>query len=176
MNNLSLWQLAGVTFTAVFGTLLHFLYNWTGQNLCIATFSAVNESTWEHLKLFFFPAFLFALIQSLFLYKDFSGFWSNKLFGTAVGLLLIPILFYTVNGAFGSTPDWLNIAFFFLAIFTAYAVEFYLLKRNVLQEKSPLPPLLIFVGISCAFFVFTFFTPKIPLFKCPLTGGYGIYA
>jgi hypothetical protein len=176
MKNLSVWQLAGITFTAVFGTLLHFLYNWTGQNLCIASFSAVNESTWEHLKLFFFPAFLFALIQSLFLYKDVSGFWSIKLFGAAVGLLLIPILFYTVSGAFGSTPDWVNILFFFLAIFTAYTVEFYLFKRRAFQESSPLPPLLIFLTISCAFFLFTFFPPKIPLFECPVTGGYGIYA
>ena len=31
-----------------------------------ALFSAVNESTWEHMKLLFFPMFVFALVQSRF--------------------------------------------------------------------------------------------------------------
>ena len=173
-NSLAVWQLAGITFTSVFGTLLHFLYNWSKQNLFVASFSAVNESTWEHLKLFFFPFFAFALIQSLFFYKEFSGFWQVKLLGAISGLLLIPILFYTVLGIFGATPDWLNITFFFISVFAAYTVEFFLFKKNALDTTSSILPILIFIMISCLFFIFTFYTPKIPLFQCPITGNYGI--
>ena len=38
----------------VAGTLLHFVYEWFGGNVW-AVIGAVNESTWEHLKLLFFP-------------------------------------------------------------------------------------------------------------------------
>ena len=62
-----LWQVAGFGATALAGTLLHFLFDWTGKNLLAAFFSGVNESTWEHIKLLFWPLFLFGLIQRLLL-------------------------------------------------------------------------------------------------------------
>ena len=37
----------------ILGTLLHFIYEWSGNNAIIASFSAVNESVWEHLKISF---------------------------------------------------------------------------------------------------------------------------
>ena len=114
-KNLFIWQLAGVTFVAVLGTLFHFLYDWI-ENPVIAAFSAVNESTWEHMKLLFFPALLFAVIEFPFFRKDCPNFWQIKCVGILIGLLLIPTLFYTLNGVFGKTPDWLNILTFFIAV------------------------------------------------------------
>ena len=46
---------------AVLGTLNHFLYELSGGAAIFALFCPVNESTWEHLKLLFFP-YLFASI------------------------------------------------------------------------------------------------------------------
>ncbi len=37
----------------------------------VAGFSAVNESTWEHMKLAFFPMLLFSFAANLFLKKDY---------------------------------------------------------------------------------------------------------
>ena len=102
-RNLSLWQLAGFAFTSIGGTLLHFLYDLTGQSVVAAPFSAVNESTWEHMKLLFFPMFVFALVQSRF-FGERPDFWCVKLAGSAAGLALIPVLFYTYNGAIGKSP------------------------------------------------------------------------
>ena len=91
---------------------MHFLFDWTGA-YSLAPISAVNESTWEHMKILFFPMLIFSCAQYFFFREDFSGFWWVKLVGIIVGELAIPILFYTNNGAFGKTPDWLNISFFF---------------------------------------------------------------
>ena len=57
------WELIGFAFTGAVGTLLHFVYEWTGGNPLIAAFCAVNESTWEHMKLLFVPFFLFTMVQ-----------------------------------------------------------------------------------------------------------------
>lgn len=65
-RDVTLWQFAGFTVTSLGGTLLHFLYDWSNQSIFAAPFSAVNESAWEHMKLLFFPMFIFALIQSCF--------------------------------------------------------------------------------------------------------------
>ena len=172
-STLVCWQLGAVTCIAVFGTLAHFLFVWTGVT-ALAPFCAVNESTWEHMKIFFFPAFAFTLIQSFFLAKLYPNFWYVKLLGTLIGTVLIPTLFYTISGAFGSSPDWLNIAFFFISAFVACYIEYLLFQTDFLAFTSPVYAIIVFFLLSGAFFVFTFFPPKIPLFQDPITGFYGI--
>ena len=40
-----------------------------------------------------------------------------------LGLALIPVLFYTYNGVFGHSPDWVNISIFYLAAAGAFLLE-----------------------------------------------------
>lgn len=167
-------QLIGFVFIGLFGVLLHFLYEWSEENPIIAIFSGVNESTWEHMKLLFFPMLLFAIIESRFLKEEYPNFWCVKLRGILFGLTLIPILFYTLNGIFGKTPDWINIGIYFVSLAAALIYETRLLKRDkifCLFEKGSVAVLLLLVVI---FAVFTFYPPHIPLFKDPLTSLYGI--
>ncbi len=171
-KDLSLWQLTGLTFTAILGTLLHFLYGWT-KFLPLAPFCAVNESTWEHMKILFFPMLFFALIQYPFFRKETANFWRVKLTGILLGVLLIPILFYTINGAFGAPPDWVNITIFFVSAGAAYYVEARLFKKAT-SSRSSIFSLLVLLFLTIAFIAFTYFTPELPLFKDPLTGRYGL--
>lgn len=172
-RDLSLWQFAGFAVTSLGGTLLHFLYDWTNQSILIAIFSGVNESTWEHMKLLFFPMFIFALIQFRF-FKEDENFWCIKLAGIITGLFLIPVLFYTYNGVFGKSPDWINIAIFFISAAATFILETRLFKKDSLPCKSPRLAFVFICLIGILFAVFTFTPPQIPLFQDPLTGTYGI--
>ncbi len=172
-KNLHLWQLAGLTFTAFLGTLLHFLYGWV-ENPIIAAFSAVNESTWEHMKLLFFPALIFALIQYPFFRQSAPYFWQIKCVGILVGFALIPILFYTLNGIFGKTPDWVNILIYFIAITVSYYLETKLFQKSA-ELSMPAPWAAVILSfIALSFIIYTFIPPEIPLFQDLITGGYGI--
>ena len=111
-RSLKLWQIGGFVFTGIAGVLLHFLYDWTNQSIVVAPFSAVNESIWEHMKLLFFPMFVFALLEYKVIGKNYENFWCAKLVGTIMGLLLIPIIYYTYTGALGVNADWFNIVIF----------------------------------------------------------------
>ena len=64
------WEIAEFIFIAIVGTLLHFVYDWSGQNPAVGIIAPVSESTWEHLKLLFMPALLFTLIQEAVIGKD----------------------------------------------------------------------------------------------------------
>ena len=172
-REIGLWQLGGFVFTAALGTVLHFLYGWT-DNVGVAVFSAVNESTWEHMKLVFYPAFVFAVIQSRFFASEYQGFWWVKLQGILLGTLLVPILFYTYNGVFGQSPDWLNILFFFVAVACAFIFEGTLLKKGGVRRHAQWVAVVLLILIVGLFVTFTFATPRLPLFKDPLTGGYGL--
>ena len=172
-RSLFLWQLAGLTFTAVLGTLLHFVYDWTGI-LSLTPISAVNESTWEHMKILFFPMLIFALIQNKFFAKEYKNFWQVKCVGILFGTALIPIFFYTFNGAIGVSPDWFNVLIFFLSAFFAYAIEYVLFRKQWLIGGSSLWAIIILTVFAAAFIVFTYFPPPIPLFQDPISKLYGI--
>ena len=168
-----LWHAAGFALVTFGGTILHFLYDWTGGSILVSPFSGVNESTWEHMKLLFWPLLLFALVQRLF-FKDQENYWCVKLAEILLGLVLIPVLFYTYNGLFGKSPDWLNIAIFYFAALLVFFFEWWAFKNDRLQCKHPRLAVTAICLIGVLFVVFTFATPQIPLFQDPLTGTYGI--
>ena len=172
-RSIGLWQLVGFAVTALFGTILHFLYDWLGEAVWIAPFSGVNESTWEHMKLLFWPMFIYAIVQSLF-FRGRDDFWCVKLRGILIGLCLIPILFYTYNGVIGKSPDWINIAIFFISAAVSFAYE---MRRYDSEDVPCLYPklsLTLLCIVALMFVLFTFVTPRIGIFRDPLTGAYGI--
>ena len=171
MKNLFFWQFGGFTFVTAMGTVLHFLFDWTGA-LFLAPISAVNESTWEHMKILFFPMLIFALIQRKY-FHDYEGFWWRKLFGILTGVGSIPVFFYTYNGVFGPSPDWINISFFFLSAGLGFWIEWLLFRREFSLPYSWIAVGLL-VGIAVAFVVFTFYPPKLPIFQDPITKRYGL--
>ncbi len=167
-----IWELLGFILTSIGGTILHFLYDWLGNPLWIAPFSAVNESTFEHMKLIFWPMLGFAFIQSFF-FQGIQHFWCVKLKGILLGTLLIPVIFYTARGAFGTTPDWFNIAIFFISAAIAYIYETKQLSKR-LWCRSPMAAFAVLIIIALAFITLTFRTPQIDLFRDPINGFYGI--
>ncbi len=173
MKKLFLWQFAGFVLSTAFGTLLHFLFSFT-QFLPFAPFSAVNESTFEHMKILFFPTFLFAAVQVTFFRKEYKDFWGVKLLGTSAALLTIPTAFYTLSGVFGVLPAWLNVLIFFLSAAVGFRLETALFKKGVKPFNNSLLPLSVFFLFAAAFVVCTFFPPHIPLFQAPVTGGFGL--
>ena len=168
-----LWQAAGFAFVTFGGTMLHFLYDWTGGNILVSPFCGVNESTWEHMKLLFWPLFLYALVQRLFFKKQ-ANYWCVKLAEIMLGLALIPVLFYTYNGVFGKSPDWINITIFYITALLAFLFERWAFKKDLLQCKSPRLAFAAICLIGVLFVVFTFVPPQLPLFQDPLTGTYAL--
>ncbi len=172
-KSIRLWELWGFAVVSFGGTILHFLYDWLGAAVWIAPFSGINESTWEHMKLLFWPMFLYAIFQ-IFFFRDMNDYWCIKLRGTLLGLALIPVLFYTYNGIIGESPDWINIAIFFIAAAFAYLYETHLFIEGDIRCRSSKLPLAVLCCIALLFVIFTFVTPEIGIFKDPLTGNYGI--
>ena len=173
-RSIGVWQLLGFAVTALGGTILHFLYDWLGEAVWIAPFSGVNESTWEHMKLLFWPMFIFAIIQSFF-FSEQKDFWCVKLRGILLGLILIPVIFYTYNGAIGKSPDFINIAIFFVSAAITYIYETRLFKSQKVRCISPKIAFSTLILIAFFFVLFTFITPKIGIFQDPITGSYGIF-
>ena len=172
-RQIGLWQLMGFAVSTLGGTLLHFLYGWLDKAKWIAPFSGVNESTWEHMKLLFWPTFIYAIIESFF-FRERENFWCIKLRGILLGLLMIPVIFYTYNGVIGKSPDWINIAIFFIAAAIAFLYETVQFNKDTASCINSKIAFILLCGIALLFIVFTFATPEIGIFMDPLSGAYGI--
>ena len=172
-QHVGILQLLGFAVTSLGGTLLHFLYEWTNESIIVAPFSGVNESTFEHMKLLFWPMFVYAIAESLF-FNEYKSFWCVKMRGISLGLLLIPVLFYTYNGVIGKSPDFINISIFFISAGIAYIYETRAFRRENIPCTSPRLSFAVLCAIALLFVVFTFKTPALGIFKDPITGNYGI--
>lgn len=143
------WEIVGFIATGLFGTLLHFVYEWTGGNRVIAVFSAVNESTWEHMKLLFIPFLVFTVVEFIVFSEAFRNFFAVKAASILLGLVSIPALFYTLTGMLGKLPDWVNITIFFLADALLYFVSYRLLTDGALRGgRDAAHRLCAFVGAA----------------------------
>lgn len=138
-----------------------------------ALFSAVNESIWEHLKLVFYPMVVFALIEYFFWGKDCKSFWCVKLIGMLVGLVLIPVIYYTYTGILGVKADWFNVTIFFLVAGIVYWVEMKLFQKGYTCQIGSKMAVALICLILIAFAILTFVSPRIPFFQDPMTGTYG---
>ncbi|NLD19277.1 MAG: hypothetical protein GX663_03385 [Clostridiales bacterium] len=171
MNNIKLWSVLGVIFTSVTGTLLHFVYErFDGRVWAIV--GAVNESTWEHLKLLFWPMVAFTLVEYLFYGKNTPGFIQVKALSILLGMAVVVVGFYTYTGVLGSNIAIVDVSLFFAGVVIAYCFFYKNISRDRAIYKSSFfdtVAIAIIVTLGILFAIFTSMPPQIDLFKDPLS-------
>ena len=124
MNQLKLYTATGAAFVIILGTLAHFFYEWSHKSSIVGIFTPINESTWEHMKLLFFPMLLFSLIAITKLKDIYPCITSSLLSGILAGTALIPIIFYTYTGFLGYNLLFLEISAFIFAVISAFCTAY----------------------------------------------------
>ncbi len=167
------WELVGFVFVISLGSLLHFVYDWSDRSSFVACFAPVNESTWEHLKLLFFPSLLYGIVEYIAVGHKIEGFVFTKFVSILLGLGTIVVLFYTYTGIVGGNCLWADIGTFVVgaALSSAFTV-----KKMPINSDGRVDwiGLLLFAIMIFAFCLGTFFPPHIGLFLDPVTLTYGI--
>ena len=64
MKQLKTTAIIGILFVLIVGTLSHYVYEWSGKAFLVGFFFPVSESTWEHMKLIFFPMLLYGFYMN----------------------------------------------------------------------------------------------------------------
>ncbi len=157
----------GIIFVSILGTLGHFFYEWSGQSYFVGLFFPVNESTWEHMKLLFFPTPIYLMILNAKYKKKLPIRVTPALIiGLLWGLLFIPSLFYTYGGILGFYIDFINIAIFYVCVIISF-LTFYdtVCSKEALEGKRILYGAVFLIAIL--FFIFTFSPPSLGIFTVP---------
>lgn len=166
MKSLRSYTFFGSLFVLTLGTLSHFFYNWSNNNFFVSLFSPVNESTWEHMKLAFFPMLLFSLFMNARLKVRYPCITSSLYFSILLSTFLIPVLFYTYTGILGFHIAIVDIGTFVISVILSFLIQY---KLTISCKIKNLQSILGFLVIVCAFlfFIFTYAPPEIALFAVP---------
>jgi len=157
----------GILFTIILGTLSHFFYEWSGENPFVALFSPVNESVWEHLKLLFFPAFLYTLFEIIVLFKSSGQFLTSRIIGILLGMFFIVSAFFTYTGISGKDFPVLNILIFIVSVLITFFSSRYLEVHCPGLQLPLLANYALLLLLVILFFSFTFHPLNSPLFRAP---------
>lgn len=171
-NKILKYQIFSMLFTFAIGTLLHFTYQLSNENVIVAAFSAINESVWEHLKLLFFPMLITTIIGYFYIGKDYKNFICCKTIGIITAILFTVVFFYTYTGILGKNIAIIDISIFFIASILSGYVAYRLLNINF-KCNNKVSIIILLVLLIC-FITFTYFTPNLGIFRDPITGQTGI--
>lgn len=165
------WEVTGFVFIVVLGIPLHSCFAWSGHSRLIGWIAPVNESTWEHFKLCFWPGVLFSLIESSVLAERTNAFWKAKAFGLLSMPVTIIVFFYGYTAVMGAHMLVADILVFVFAVAVGQGTSYWVLKSAT--SASPWWAIMIILA-ALAFVGFTYFPPHMFLFRDPVTSAYGI--
>jgi hypothetical protein len=168
------WELVGIPLIFFSGSALHFAFEWCGRLPVVAPFAAVNESVWEHLKLAFWPAVVYAAVEYLAFGRDTVGFCAAKSAGVLAMPLCIVILFYGYKALLGHHVLCLDILIFLVAVSVGQMSSWFLMLRGHRSAPFTLTGLVAVALLGACYAVFTFTPPRLPIFRDSATGAYGL--
>ena len=158
------YELLGMVFISMLGGLLHFTFEMSGFNPVVGVFSAVNESVWEHLKLGFWPALLYMLIEYRQIKKLTNNFFVAKTVVPYTIIVVITAIFYSYTSITGESIFLIDITSFFVAVVIGQYLSYKLLTRKKLAQWTQTVALALFILLAILFTVFTFYPPALPPF------------
>jgi hypothetical protein len=178
-KQIMIWHLVGWFVIFGLGALWHFMFAWFEAWAPIGWLLPVNESVWEHVKLMFWPALLYYIVEGIFLYKKTNNF----VFAKTIAFYQTPILsitiFYVVYGAFGFESFIFDSIVLFFLIGLQQFVSYKLLTQEPVRKEHQKTILIVssvFIGIlAILLIVFTYAPIHIPFFEHEFDPGSGLY-
>ncbi len=175
MNRLlTRWDLLGISFVILVGIGLHFAFAWSGYWKPMALVAPVNESVWEHFKLAFWPALLWAFLENAMRELNTRAFWPAKGYALLVIPILIAAIFYGYTAVLGQNIVALDIATFVIAVVATQLASAQLLKADIRTRRGRSIGISLLLCQIAVYSTFTYYPPPVGLFEDGRKGTRGI--
>ncbi|MEE2822250.1 MAG: DUF6512 family protein [Acidobacteriota bacterium] len=168
------WELFGILFIGLTGGLLHFVFDLMGGWQPVALIAPVNESTWEHFKMAFWPGLFVALIEIYIVQKSTTNLWLARSLGLFSTPVTISVFFYGYMAIVGRHYLMADILIFWIAVVIGRMVSYKLSSVPDQGRFANRCGAVLLVLMMLAFSLFTYYPPQIFLFEDPQTQQYGI--
>jgi len=151
--------------------LSHFLYEWL-PNPIFSFLFPVNESIWEHMKLFFTPFILYTTFEYLIINKEQENFWIQIFLVPVISIIAYLIIYIPLYNLIGENMI-VSIALLFIIISLQQYISYKLATIDKIEYERPIGimGLIILLG---TFIYLTYYPFKNDLFYDKKNEIYGI--
>ena len=178
------WEFGGVFFIVLMGSALHYAFELSGFWRPMAFFASVNESTWEHLKFFFWAGLAFSLLEYTYVKDVANNYWFGKALSLVVTPIVVAATFYGYLAIalpiYGKGFLWADISTGVVGVIAGQLVSSKLMRSEPLGQVTRRYTAVILLTLLFMFSTFTYFPPKMFLFEnyfgYTYSGEYGILA
>ena len=160
---------------SVIGTLSHFLYDISNHNKFVGLFTAVNESTWEHIKIALTPTLLWGLIDG-FIYGEEMNYFFAKAISLLSIIIIMPLLFYGHKHVAKKDYFVFDIISFYIVIICSQLIFYFLLNMSPVNFYIHYLSVILLFLIFGGYMIFTLLPIENFIFKDPITNKYGFKA
>ncbi len=165
MNGIFIYTVVGVVLVSILGCLSHFAYEWLGNNPIFAFLFATNESIFQHIKIFVMPYFVYGVFEYFAYGKMIQNFIPVKVFSSLLGMLFIPVFYYSYSGFLGFNLVWVDISIYFIAVIIAFYISYKKMNQTFLTSRTDnIVWFIVLIVIILSMIVFSYYTPKLGLF------------
>ena len=157
------------------GCLAHFLYDILRGPKALGIFTAINESTWEHIKIAVTPTLLWGLVDG-YIYGENPNYFTAKLASLLILTFFIPFVFYSYTRATKKPILPVDILTFLVAIILAQFAFYGIINLPAFPHWAVYLSAIGVFAYFGAYMTLTLLPLKAPIFKDPITGKYGFRA
>lgn len=163
----------GILFVAIFGTLLHFMYEWSGHKRFVSIFAAVNESTWEHIKIALTPSFIWMLYDGA-RYGLEPNYFVAKTASLLAIIIIIPVVFYAYQIFTKKAVLPIDIIIFYISIIVSNLLFKYIIGLNSISFFITYFAVILLFVIFGFYMILTLMPFENFIFKDPITKKCGV--
>ncbi len=127
--------LVDIVCICIVGTLLHFLYEFSGGNFLVAIFSAVNESIVEHIKIAVISTYIVAITKMWIQEERKYNLWSSLFFKFVTQIFVLTLLFFSYQKIVKIENVVLDILVFYISIILSEIVEYLIEQKLSISAK-----------------------------------------
>lgn len=113
--------LGGILFTAVVGSLWHFIYDWIGRPEFFWWLFPVSEKVVEHYKLVVFPNLIYGLLMFRYMRGHIRYYWIRLLMGIGFACIAMRVLFDAYTAVLKKDMLGMDLLIFAISVLISYA-------------------------------------------------------
>ncbi len=159
---------------SIVGTLSHFLYDIFNHNKIIGLFTAVNESTWEHIKIGLTPTILYSLYDG-YIFGNNPNYFFAKLCSLLSIIIVIPLIYYSYKSIFNKDITIINILSFYISIIISQFAFKYIIESSPIDFKYQYISCILLFVLFGSYLLLTLLPLELFIFKDPITNKYGFH-
>jgi len=166
-------ETAGTVIVFTIASLLHFIYS-LSPNVLTSLFGAVNESVWEHIKIFTIAYLFYGFIELLWAKPLLKRFVAAKTAGVIAQGIFIPLTYYFYTFFTKKPVLIVDLLIGFSAAIVGFLVSYKLYCSEKEIEKYFLTSIMLLFLVLMSLLCFSYFPPQAEIFRDVITGEYGV--